>query len=57
MEYQLLEDFLNGQATDIERHRIELIRVLSRSGTSTQGCRPASAVHPQPTRNVPNGSG
>jgi hypothetical protein len=33
MEYQLLEDFLNGQATDIERHRIELIRVLSRSGT------------------------
>lgn len=33
MEHQLLEDFLNGQATEIERQRVQLIRVLSRSGT------------------------
>jgi hypothetical protein len=33
MEYQLLEDFLNGQSTDSDRKRVELIRVLGRSVT------------------------
>ena len=33
MDHQLLEDFLNGQSTEIDRQRVQLIRVLSRSGT------------------------
>ena len=33
MENQLLEGFLNGQVNELDRQRIQLIRILSRSGT------------------------
>jgi hypothetical protein len=33
MEHQLLDNFLNGHATEVDLRRVQLIRVLSRSGT------------------------